>query len=343
MLVRVTVIAVKVVVSLLLRESVSTRRLSVGALLLGCVGGLVASPAQAEENTTDPDDAALSCSAPPGDAPTARGGPDVAALFGEFQCWLARGQYEAALVALDQACSASDDPACLFNRGLTHHAQLQRADAMEVQHCTESRRNYAGYVDLSPYDVPAERARRALLEIDQICGPLKVASAPALLPTDPEVIPAWQGEVPLFSASPTHAPENVARPTEPGEVQPVSNHTTTWLLLGAGAASAVAAIVAGVHTKHAWDDLRAHDVPPDQLDALGVTRRSEINVYPDSETKSLERRLNQYEVLTWGFGATAAVLLGVGIGRAVLDAGAAPSLAIVAAPGFGGLSYGGEL
>lgn len=338
MLVLVDVIAVKVLVSLL-RGAVSTRRRSVGALLVGCLTGVGTSGAHGAESPVEP--SGLPCSAASAIAGTPAGVLDIAALFGEFQCWLARGHYDKSLAALDQACSASDDPACLFNRALVHHAQLQVADATEAEHCAESRRNYAAYVDVSPYETHAERARQALLELEQICGPVKVAPAPAIQ-VAPDAIPAWQGEVPPFKSAATPAPVEVAPLAAPDQADAVRYRTTTWVLLGAGAASALAAVVTGVRTKQAWDDLKALELSPKQLQELGVTRRSEVNVYPYEETESLERRLTQYEVMTWGFGATAAVLLGIGIGRTVLDAGPAPSLAISAGPGFGGLSYGGE-
>lgn len=343
MLVLVTLIAVKVLVSLISRESVSTRRRSAGALLLVCLTGRLPSAAHAAETQAAPSGDDLPCSAAGGPASETPGLLDVTALFGEFQCWLAAGHYAEALVALDTACSASDDPACLFNRGLVHHAQLQLADESEAEHCFESRRNYAGYVDVSPYEAPAERARQALLELGQICGPLPVTPELAMY-LDPEAIPAWQGDFPPFGAPLTAAPANVAPPTEPDQANAVRRRTTTWLLLGAGAASALAAVVSGIHTKQTWDDLSSDkwSVPPDQLKTLGVTPRR-INVYDEDETQSLERRLTQYEVLTWGFGVTAAVLLGIGIGRTVVDSGPAPSLSIGAGPGFGGVSYGGEL
>lgn len=339
MLVLVDVIAVKVLVSLL-RGAVSTRRRSVGALLVGCLTGVGTSGAHGAESPVEP--SGLPCSAASAIAGTPAGVLDVAALFGEFQCWLARGHYDKSLAALDQACSASDDPACLFNRALVHHAQLQVADATEAEHCAESRRNYAAYVDVSPYETHAERARQALLELEQICGPVKVAPAPAIQ-VDPEAIPAWQGEVAPFKSAATPAPVEVAPLAAPDQADAVRYRTTTWVLLGAGAASALAAVVAGVRTKEAWDDLKASkwSVPPAEV-PIGQAQRSQIFVYSDRETRSLERRLTQYEVMTWGFGATAAVLLGIGIGRTVLDAGPAPSLAINAGPGFGGLSYGGE-
>lgn len=353
MLMWVPVIAVRVVVLLISSGFAGARRLwarargrRIGAYVLASLGCCWALPARAESiDAPSAAQAAPEAQCHPELAPgeTRPRVLDVAALFEEFQCWLGVGQYAAALTALDQACSASDDPACLFNRALVHHAQLQLVDMDEAQLCRLARRNYTAYVDTSPYEAAAERAQKALIELNQICGPLKISAA-AVASFDPEVIPPWSGDPPLAGASqPAPRPvENLPPPVAATNGVRLKRRATTWILVGAGAATALGAVMTGIHTRRAYDDLKAREVPRAELDALGIPRTREVPVYAFRETESLERRLLQYEVLTWGLGATAALLLGVGIGRAVLDAEPAPSLSISLSPGFGGLGYGGQ-
>lgn len=350
MLMAVNVSAIRLWVSLVFPRSGSPRGGRAGlarravALALGVLETWsTPSLAQSEQALAARDPASAQCQPAALSGRTPLPPADIAALFGEFQCRLAAGQYSAALSALESTCSSSGDPACLFNRALVHHAQLRVPDAAEPEHCALSRRNYSGYVDASPYTPAAQQARRALLELREICGAYQIDPTPTRA-SEPDVIAARvEGAAP----SPDEvAPERESIQSAPrlpvrrsSEPEGPSRRTTTWIFLGAGAASALAAVFTGIHMRRAYDDLRALEVSPE---ATQVPPEAEFQVYRTRGSQVLDERLTRYQTLTWGLGASAAVLLGIGVGSYILDSAPAPSLAVSLSPGFGSLGYRGR-
>jgi hypothetical protein len=238
------------------------------------------------------------------------GAPRVDALFQRFQCLFDAQAYQDCLPVLEQACSLTDSPRCLFNLALVHHALL---------HCEAAVGYYEAYLERDPYDAGRDEALSALADLRGICG--KHEPAPLLPPASVGAIPPVQGAVP----APAAAVEPVPTAAVPDGMS--TRRVLAYTTLAAGAATSVATAVFAVYGKRAESDV--------------VERAAQNEQVRDAEAAAIDSNGHQYNTLAWIFLGSSVALLGTSVTLFVIDANAQQSVS-VGAEGFASVRYQGR-
>jgi tetratricopeptide (TPR) repeat protein len=267
-----------------------------------------------------------SCSVPPSAEPRTAA-EEARALYQQFECHFARGEYEQCLPYIERACHLTSSPRCLFNLGAVHHA---------LMHCSLARGYYEQFLDRAPYDDGGGDAQSALHELQAACPAHEAALAEVApqdaargaivpLPDAPGGVaasssPPVLAEAPPITRQPVGQLDGSGRDAAPVDAAgSISRRTLAWSLIGAGAAAGALTILWGGYGVRAESDYVARN-----------RRNGMLGLSDDSELRAIDRRGRQYNQLMLGFGVASGLLLAAGGTLVILDVGDGAQLSLSA-------------
>jgi hypothetical protein len=232
----------------------------------------------------------------------------------------AEGDYQSSVSLLEEAYALTHSPRFLMNLGVAHHY---------LNECETALGYYRQYLQADPRGDLRAEATAAVERLEPICGgksepraaDVGAAPNPPPAPVALSHSPAQPSAAALFHPPP---------PTRVGERAPWVG-VSRWMLLSAGAATAVGSVTLGLlalHAKSARESLQ-RSLPPGQTwdDFAGKSRDTE-----------LQRGLRRDQLWCWVFAGSSVLFSGTAGALWLIDSGPRGSVGF-SADGFAGLQY----